>query len=1242
MQHKGLKRQGSLYVLAVLCVTVAAAVVVPRLWPQTTQACTEYTRPFAENFDGVAYKDLALSSVAHWPTGPITLPPLGSNFVIGAAGGLGRRIYDCAAGDFTGDGYPDLIGLDLTGEYPVTAGVPWSEIRLIRNLCPTNMGAAPLFAVDMTTSYDQFNTHTGPCAITVGDYNGDGLLDFFFMRNSADQFGYTNFLAVMYINVGTATEPVFKNIHATPNLDFTTAFRTNSIYCYWVANHFFSTDIDKDGDVDVLAISADKIYLLRNPGPGSFTLANWSISELSYDRTTGYTGLPGGSAIAAADFDGDGDDDIVCGSVGTAAYLAYYENDGTGHFTRLDLAIPDATCVGTVGIMGNDFTGDGRPDIFVATDRAYRGGTASSRIWFMRNRGLVAGDVDWLFRCLNSCTAPTSAADIDMSTPLDYDQDGDLDIVIADANHSSDYYFIENELAGVYELYAQAQSTNIGAGLLDPRLHAVTRVRVTSIHQGVLDGSSDGLTVELLFSNNGGRSWETYHLFTGAEISDTTGAAHLPAASNGWYDFKNFGADLRWRIVLTAPEDVMADYDNASYETPSVDDFELEFIYVDRREYSRASAAATIVTESGINKKLVIGSSFIFPGWEGQLRAYDVSSVTFAAGSSSELQTITTSNLNDATGRNLIGGALIYWDAGQLLYNRTPASRTIYTALRAGGTVTNPLVRTAFTRANVGNPSTAGSLAWCLKDFNNDNGGLIDFVRGANRYWMLGDINHSTPVVIGPPAEDAAYMGAGYAEFKAAYAARTKVIYVGANDGMLHCFNAATGEEIWGFIPYNLLPKLRNMYAVDAVNNTRFYAHDVYCDGSPAVADVQIGGTWKTVLVTGQGPGSGSVVGAGNVAGAINYYWALDVTDPSNPQPLWEFSHTYKSGLRTYPSMGETWSTPAIGKVNHSGTTRWVAFMGSGYDNVKSGSFNLGRRFYVVRLDTGAVITYTSEVSQVNTASLSGTKAAYSYPNIVATIPGSPTAVDLNGDSFTDSVFVGDLDGRLYRVDVTGSNPTSWTLQAIYTDNLNYPIVTKPAVWADPLEGGPARARVYFGTGGDDAAPSDRDYSFVGIIDNGGNAATVEWYIGVPARVDLDDAYQRGELGTGSKVWADPVLADQVVYFSTLRGSIEAVNPCVNLGDAGRLYARYVRYTSSIPVGGTAFKATAATPPEYLDLISKARRAVTVGESERVAGRVNKREIYVQEYDSTLEKLGQPVGSLLRIKSWREVYRIIW
>jgi hypothetical protein len=135
-----------------------------------------------------------------------------------------------------------------------------------------------------------------------------------------------------------------------------------------------------------------------------------------------------------------------------------------------------------------------------------------------------------------------------------------------------------------------------------------------------------------------------------------------------------------------------------------------------------------------------------------------------------------------------------------------------------------------------------------------------------------------------------------------------------------------------------------------------------------------------------------------------------------------------------------------------------------------------------------------------------------------------------------------------------------------------------------------------------------------------------------------------GDLGAGFKVWADPVVADMILYFSTLSGSIESANPCANLaGGGGHLYARYIRQSSAIPVGGTAFRATEGTPPEYLQLISKARQAVTVGEAGYdETARVNRREIYVQQYDSTIQQLVQPIGSLLRIRSWREVYRVIW
>jgi hypothetical protein len=1235
MKHKGLKRQGSLYVLAVLCV-IAAGFIVPRLWPQVVQACTEYTRAFAENFSGMVYKDAANSSVYGWPqAGRISLPRLGSNFAVAQPGSMGARIYSCASGDFTGDGFPDLIGLDIGGQF--SAQPQLSQLVLINNMYQANGGVPPFFAVDPGPSYEKFHTATGPASMTVADYNGDGLLDFFFMRNSADQFGYTNFMAAMYINTGTAFVPDFQAHDAAPSLDFTARFQAAGIYINWAADHITSVDIDMDGDIDLLAISQDKIFLIRNPGPGNFSVDQFDVGELAYDAPTGFTVGRGGSCITAADFDNDGDIDIAGGTVNNIAYLVYYENDGLGHFTRKELAIPVASCTGSVGVLGRDFTNDGWPDIFVATDAWNAGNQA--HMWFLRSHGLedtidnsvdppvTVTDIDWEFKCLNNCDPiipPTY--DVDMSTPLDYDNDGDLDVIIADANHSGDYYLVENQLAEVYELRGQAQSTNVAAGALNPRLHAVTRIRVSSIHQGILRGSSDGLAVALYFSNNGGKDWEFYRRFEAAAIADAT---NLP-----WYDFKNFGADLRWRAVLTATEDPMQEYTGASFESPYIDDLDLEFVYVDRREYSRASAAATIVTQSGINKKLVIGSSFIFPGWEGQLRAYDVSAVSFTGGTYSALRTITSSDLDAATGRTLVTGAEVFWDAGQMLDDRNPDSRTVYTAIRTGGTLTNPLIRQNFTRANVGNVATAGSLAWCLQDVNGDNAGLIDFVRGTNRYWKMGDVNHSTPVVVGPPSEDPAYMGAGYAEFQLAYASRPKVLYIGANDGMLHCFDTATGEEIWGFVPYNLLRKLKNMYAVDAVNNTRYYTHDIYVDGTPAVADVQIDGAWRTVLITGQGPGSGSAL-----AGGLNYYWALDVTDPTNPLPLWEITHSVTSGQTTNKTMGETWSVPAIGKVNHNGTARWAAFMGSGYDNDLAANV-AGTYFYAVQVDTGAVLR-TRTVTQVNTAGFTGARLPYRYTNIQAAIVSSPTAIDTDSDGFLNSVYVGDLDGRLYRLDVTGANPSNWAMTAIYTDYLNYPIITKPAVWLDPYDGSPA-PRIYFGTGGDDGAPAARDYSFVGIIDSGGNSATMEWYLGNPAFLNLAASYDVGDLGVGSKVWADPVIADQVVYFSTLMGSIESVNPCLNLGEAGRLYARYIKQTSAIPVGGTAFRTTEQTPPEYLQLVSKARRAVTVGEASRVAGRVNKREVYVQEYDSTLEMLEQPIGSLMRIKSWREIYRVIW
>jgi len=174
VKHKGLKRQGSLYVLAVLCV-IAAGFIVPRLWPQIVQACTEYARAFAENFDAVNFKDAEHSAIARWPSGPINLPQLGANFVVSQPGGMGALIYTCASGDFTGDGYPDLIGFDVTGQ-EIPNQPQLSQLVLVRNLFLAK-GKHPDFTVDKGTSYEKFYTLTAPCAMTAGDYNHDGRIN---------------------------------------------------------------------------------------------------------------------------------------------------------------------------------------------------------------------------------------------------------------------------------------------------------------------------------------------------------------------------------------------------------------------------------------------------------------------------------------------------------------------------------------------------------------------------------------------------------------------------------------------------------------------------------------------------------------------------------------------------------------------------------------------------------------------------------------------------------------------------------------------------------------------------------------------------------------------------------------------------------------------------------------------------------------------------------------------------------
>jgi hypothetical protein len=589
-----------------------------KFWAQVD--CVEYLGGiFTENFNTEDYKDMDHTSVAYWPPGPISLNWLGGNLEITAPSGMGSEIYVCDEGDFDGDGLPDLVGLDITDMDPDPDVTDRRYVLIfVRNtfedldddgLDDDGM----IFQTDESEIYET-GLDVGPASITVGDYNNDGLLDFFFYKNDDDDPVYDKFVAAMYINVGTATDPDFYPHGSSPNLDFTSRFESEGIYCRWSADHLVSVDIDQDGDVDVLVISQDQIFLVRNPGAGSFDIANFNISELNYDQPPGFDIGMGGSTIDAGDFDNDGDMDIVAGTVADIAYIVIYENDGTGYFTRHELPIPNPDCIGAVATCVGDFNQDGWLDLLLSNDKWNAGNDA--RMWMYTNNGPLEGEgipVDFQFECLNDCLPITpDPYDVDTGISVDFDMDGDVDFIFADANHSGDYYLARNELANVYTTYGEAWSTNISAGL-DPILYAITKVEITNLKMRTRGGSKVGLKVELYLSNNDGKDWEFFQSFEEVDIKNHS---NLPV-----HTFTHFGSHLRWKAILSAPEDPMEEYSGASFDTPLIDEITFEYILVDRKEYTRTSVVVTNVEEDDQEKKYLLASTFYFPSWEGHLRA---------------------------------------------------------------------------------------------------------------------------------------------------------------------------------------------------------------------------------------------------------------------------------------------------------------------------------------------------------------------------------------------------------------------------------------------------------------------------------------------------------------------------------------------------------------------------------------------------------------------------------------------
>jgi type IV pilus assembly protein PilY1 len=281
-----------------------------------------------------------------------------------------------------------------------------------------------------------------------------------------------------------------------------------------------------------------------------------------------------------------------------------------------------------------------------------------------------------------------------------------------------------------------------------------------------------------------------------------------------------------------------------------------------------------------------------------------------------------------------------------------------------------------------------------------------------NRESKLGDIVASSPLFVGAPfgSYGATLESKPFADFRDQYATRTPVVYAGANDGMLHAFDAtsgtAGGTELFAYIPgaaYKNLSTLSNPS----------YAHKYFVDSPPNVREVFFNSDWHTVLVGGLGGGGQSV-------------YALDITDPSKfsetnatKLALWEFSDKdgTSSGITGDADLGYSYSQPAIVRLQ---TGKWAAIFGNGYNNTEvDGSVSTSGNavLYIVDIETGKLIRKIDTL-----AGTTDDPRNPDRPNGLAT----PAVVDLNGDTKVDYVFAGDLFGNMWKFDIRDTDPTKW------------------------------------------------------------------------------------------------------------------------------------------------------------------------------------------------------------------------
>jgi len=377
---------------------------------------------------------------------------------------------------------------------------------------------------------------------------------------------------------------------------------------------------------------------------------------------------------------------------------------------------------------------------------------------------------------------------------------------------------------------------------------------------------------------------------------------------------------------------------------------------------------------------------------------------------------------------------------------------------------------------NTADPTEAASIINYVRgeEINGLRSRTIDYDEdGFTEVLRMGDVVHSTPTVVGAPAEafDLLYGDASYADFRIAWANRRSVTLVGANDGALHAFNAGfftgdafatstqggetahpLGSELWAVVPGNLLPHLR--WLAD-----EGYEHTYYVDGKPRVFDAKVFaadsthvGGWGTIAVLPYRLGGGDltldVTGSGDDYTFRSAFMVLDITDPESPPTILAEIPVTIGALGTYSTSEPT--VVAIRDPEDGTPNEWFLLLGSGPTNLNTAYSDIDEVWEIHVHDLKDIVT--------GTASKENEVTGIIYTN---TFVGSMATSDWDLDFKSEAVYFGHVrkplnpgdpaDGLFLKIDVGESaDPGTWTLEVLHSTDR--PMVARPSLGAGTFD----------------------------------------------------------------------------------------------------------------------------------------------------------------------------------------------